>query len=83
VPTLLLPAGGGLRYTLLAGGESHMLVVDSGGAVTSWGLNDWGQAEGMSFPAQRRHVVMTLPAGKKAVSIGAGYHHSLALMCDD
>ena len=67
--TVLPNAEPGLRFTSIAAGGYHNLVLKADGRIAGWGLNDWGQS--------------TAPAGLSNVAaIAAGGYHNLALKAD-
>lgn len=73
VPLEFIPPGSPVRAGIIALGEgnstSHGLALQTGGAVTAWGDNNFGQS--------------TVPAGLSNVTaVAAGENHSLALRED-
>lgn len=70
---------GGIRATAVAAGANHSLALGADGIIYAWGGNQFGEL-GDGTSAQRGLPVATmLPNGVRAVTIAAGFYHSLAV----
>lgn len=71
----------GRTVVAIAAGDGHSLALCSDGTVAAWGYNAGGQlGDGSVTP--RTSPVSASMAGRTAVAIAAGRHHSLALCSD-
>lgn len=65
---------------ILSCGDSHVLLVDSGGKVWAWGENDQSRlGDGTTFDAWNPEAVEGLA---DVTGVSAGYQHSLAVRAD-
>jgi alpha-tubulin suppressor-like RCC1 family protein len=67
-------------YLDVAAGIYHTLAINSGGGVTAWGLNNYGQLGDGTTTTGSAHV--TVSGLSNIVAVSAGYLHSLALKND-
>lgn len=81
-------AGGlldGRKVVAIAAAQNHNLAVCDDGTLFAWGINTNGQL-GDQSKTTRLSPVLVNPvgalAGKKPVSVAAGYNHSIALCAD-
>lgn len=78
--TALTGLPGGVKATEISVGDYHVLVVGSNGVVYGAGSNSDGQLTGEDADDKRTLTPLSgLPAGVKALAIGAGFEHSLVL----
>ena len=68
----------------IAAGQAHSLAVRTDGSVWAWGDNQWGQlGNGTTTPAGTPNPLPVQVSGVAgAVTVAAGYGHSLALKSD-
>ncbi len=73
---------GAVRYRAIAGGGDHTLAIAQSGAIYAWGADGQGQLG--DDVALANKSVPTLVAGSitNAVSIAAGWNHSIAGLAD-
>lgn len=79
------PAIYGKHLLQVAAGNAHSLAVASDGSVAAWGYNGVGQLGNGGTTNTLTPVAVIFSgdlAGKKAVSVAAGWMHSLALFSD-
>lgn len=75
----------GKRIVALSAGGRHSLALCSDGTLATWGANDYGQLGNDSVVASAVPVAVDLSgalAGKRVISISAGYQHNL-VVCSD
>lgn len=78
LPVLVhLPAGA--DATAVSAGYAHTLAVTSTGDMYAWGANSGGQLGDGTTTMRTAPVPVTLPGGRIAAAVAAGYAHSLAL----
>lgn len=65
----------------IAGGYVHSLAVKTNGQVWAWGNNDSGQL-GIGLTPNESFTPVQAGAFTNAVSVAAGYYHSMALTAD-
>jgi len=75
-----LPAG--RSVVAINGGGSHTCALLDAGDVACWGRNTHGQLGDGTTIGKIYPQVVTLPAGRTAVSVGVGDLHSCALLDD-
>lgn len=76
-----LPAG--RRAVALAAGAYHVCVVVDDGGVLCWGSDGFGQlGDGVPEADKAAPVGVTLPAGRRAVAIAAGYSTTCVVLDD-
>lgn len=73
-----LPAGAAV--TGVACGEGHTVAVTSSGEVFAWGSNRYGQIGDDTTANPQVPARVGLSAGSAAVAVGAGDHHTLAIV---
>ncbi len=73
----------GRKAVAADGGDQHSLFALDDGSAYACGSNAWGQLGVESYDNQLTPVKVTLPIGRKAIEIGAGYTHSLFILDDD
>ncbi len=71
---------GGSAQDITAGGE-HICARLDGGEVTCWGSNQYGEG-GWGPPREAGTPRVNLGAGRSAVSLAAGWHHTCAALDD-
>lgn len=71
-----LPGG---SSTSIAAGKFHSLALQADGKLYTWGYNRYGQIGDSTFK-NKPSPVAVIGLGMTAVSIGAGFNHSLAVL---
>ncbi len=71
---------GGSAEAIAAGGE-HICARLEGGELTCWGSNQYGEG-GWGPPREAGTPRVDLGAGRSAVSVAAGWHHTCAALDD-
>ncbi len=69
----------GIRVIAVSAGGAHSLAVTAAGRVLAWGDNEYGQLGDGTTKDRHVPVRVKLPAGTRAVAVGASYNYSLAL----
>ena len=64
-------------------GDRHTCAVLDDGSVKCWGLNNYGQLGDGTTTNHNTPVAVTLPAGRSAVDIHAGYSYTCAVLDDN
>jgi alpha-tubulin suppressor-like RCC1 family protein len=75
-----LPAG--KTAIAIAAGGNFSLALLNDGSIVSWGSNSLGQLGNGLNGDSNVPVPVSLPAGKSASVIGAGFYHGLAVLTD-
>ena len=73
---------GGARAVSVAAGGEHSLALGSDGRVYAWGYNGLGQLGNGTANRRLSPVRVPLLGGARAVSVAAGWEHSLAVGSD-
>jgi alpha-tubulin suppressor-like RCC1 family protein/phosphodiesterase/alkaline phosphatase D-like protein len=75
----------GRRVIAIASGDAHSLAICDDGTLAAWGSNDYGQFGNNSTDSSTLPVAVDrsgVLAGKRVVSVAAGFRHSVALCSD-
>ena len=81
-PISVLPPNSNL--SAISMGASHTCGLLKNGSVYCWGLNTWGQlGDNTTEPRNDSSVQVILPAGRTAIAVDSGLHHTCATLDDN